>query len=157
LIYQPSTYKPDESIFFLIARNQLMFERIGDQRLKQFGISSSQLRVMILIDYLNSPTASQIAATVGSNAAATVRTLDRLEKKEWIRRIRSSQDRRVINLTITPKAKEIIDQLMPHVFEFLNNALNGVTPDEFSTVKKVLGIIANNHLHMLEAMQVAKV
>ena len=46
---------------------------------------------------------------------------------------------------------------MPHVFEFLNNALNGVTPDEFSTVKKVLGIIANNHLHMLEAMQVAKV
>ena len=46
---------------------------------------------------------------------------------------------------------------MPNICEFLNNALNGITPDEFSTVKKVLGIIANNHLLILEAMQVVKV
>jgi DNA-binding MarR family transcriptional regulator len=85
-----------------------------------------------------------------------VRTLDRLDKK-WIKRLRSGLYRCVINLTFTPKAKEIIDQLMPNICEFLNNALNGITPDEFSTVKKVLGIIANNHLLILEAMQVVKV
>jgi len=130
-----------------------MFERIADKRLEQFGVSASQLRVAMLIKHLKSPTASQLATTIGSNPAATVRTLDRLEKMKWIKRIRSTKDRRIINLAITPKAKEIVEQLMPQVCEFLNTSLSGVTSNEFTTAQKVLGIIAKNHLNMLEAMQ----
>ena len=103
-----------------------MFERIADKRLEQFGVSASQLRVAMLIKHLKSPTASQLATTIGSNPAATVRTLDRLEKMKWIKRIRSTKDRRIINLAITPKAKEIVEQLMPQVCEFLNTSLSGV-------------------------------
>ena len=139
-----------------MAKNQLIFERIGDQHLEPFGISSSQMRVLMLIGSLDSPTVSQIALRLGSHPAATVRTLDRLEKKGWIKRHRSTEDRRVVHLSVTAKSKELLTELPSCLCDFLNRSLDGVSEDEFKTVKKVLGMIANNNLKMLDEFQVEK-
>ena len=151
--YKPQTYRLEDSIVFLMVRNQLIFERIADQRLDKFGISASQMRVLMLIDQLNQPTASQISTMMGSHAAATVRTLDRLEKKMWIKRTRSSDDRRVVHLSVTPKAKEILVKIPPHLCNMLNDSLRGISEEEFKTVKKVLVKIAENNLQFLESSQ----
>jgi len=123
------------------------------ERLDKFGISASQMRVLMLIDQLNQPTASQISTMMGSHAAATVRTLDRLEKKMWIKRTRSSDDRRVVHLSVTSKAKEILVKIPPHLCNMLNDSLRGISEEEFKTVKKVLVKIAENNLQFLESSQ----
>ena len=151
--YKPQTYCLEDSIVFLMVRNQLIFERIADQRLEKLGISASQMRVLMLIDRLDQPTASQISNMLGSHAAAIVRTLDRLEKKMWITRTRSRDDRRMVHLSITPKAREILDKIPPHLCNMLNESLRGVSEEEFKTVKKVLMKIAQNNLHVLESSQ----
>ena len=77
----------------------------------------------------------------------------RLEKKMWITRTRSRDDRRMVHLSITPKAREILDKIPPHLCNMLNESLRGVSEEEFKTVKKVLMKIAQNNLQVLESSQ----
>jgi DNA-binding MarR family transcriptional regulator len=147
--YKPETYKLEESVVFLMVKNQLIFERIADQRLLPLGITASQMRVLMIIHRFELPTASQIASMYGSHAAAIVRTIDKLELKGWIKRIRSTTDRRVIHLSTTPKGRQLLEKIPEHLCEMLNLSLDGFDDEDFQLLKKLLLQIAKNNLQWL--------
>ena len=66
------------------------------------------------------------------------RLLDRLEAKQLVRRVRSVDDRRVVNLELT-KAGQVAAREIPELLSRVQNAhLAGFSADEWQTLKGYL-------------------
>lgn len=71
------------------------------------GLSKNHALAIKVISSFPSITVSALAKRMHVNPVAMVRILDRLEKQEFITRIRSLKDRRVVEISITEKANDI--------------------------------------------------
>jgi DNA-binding MarR family transcriptional regulator len=73
---------------------------------KTSGLTSPQLLIMLEIDKASGVNSSQIAKSVNLSAATVTNIIDRLESKELILRVRSTQDKRKVGLYLTEKGSE---------------------------------------------------
>ena len=151
------TINPDlfsNSFGFLLVKNTLIFEKLADIKLAPLDITSSQMRVFMMIGYAGFTMASTIAKKMGSNAGGVVRSIDRLEAKGWIERIRSVEDRREVHLNLTAQGRKLIEQI-PLVLQESNSlALKGFSDDEERSLINLLERLAQNNLEQLAQHEV---
>lgn len=77
---------------------------------KTLGLTAPQLLIMQIISKAGATTSSAIAREVSLSQATVTSILDRLEKRELIERVRSEQDKRRINVSLTARGKELIKE-----------------------------------------------
>ena len=78
---------------------------------------------------------------------ATVATLlDRLETKGLLRRVRSSEDRRVVNLELTDSGRTAAQQIPDVLCRVQNAHMKGFSQAEWQTLKSLLRRILENAL-----------
>jgi DNA-binding MarR family transcriptional regulator len=66
------------------------------------------------------------------------RLLDRLEKKNLCKRVRSTDDRRVVMVELTPEGKAAIQQVPAVLSEVMNAHLAGFSSTEWQNLKTYL-------------------
>ena len=66
------------------------------------------------------------------------RMIDRLEAKGLIRRVRSADDRRAVNLELTDEGKAVIPKMRVKVVAVLNRLLRGFTKSEARQLESYL-------------------
>ena len=66
------------------------------------------------------------------------RLLDRLEAKSFLKRIRSSEDRRVVQLELTPEGRQVADSVPGVLCEVMNAHLAGFSKAEFEALRGYL-------------------
>ena len=75
------------------------------------------------------------------------RMLDRLETKGLLRRVRSSEDRRVVNIELTPDGRVTAGRIPQVLADTLNEHLAGFTREEWHQLKDLLRrVLANGQL-----------
>lgn len=81
------------------------------------------------------------------------RLLDRLEAKGFCNRIRSSEDRRVVNLELTSSGREAAEKI-PQVLSRVQNAhLAGFSHEEWQSLKGYLRRMLENAQSMQAAQE----
>jgi DNA-binding MarR family transcriptional regulator len=80
----------------------------------------------------------EISKLLGIDSGLMTRMLDKLEEKGLLERNRSIDDRRVVNLTLTPKGKTISAEIPAIAPEVLNHRLKGFSPEEFDEFRRLL-------------------
>tara|TARA_B110000208_G_C11633006_1_gene381485 strand:+ start:314 stop:823 length:510 start_codon:yes stop_codon:yes gene_type:complete len=92
---------------------------------KTSGLTSPQLLIMLEIDKASGVNSSQIAKSVNLSAATVTNIIDRLESKELILRVRSTQDKRKVGLYLTEKSSEkLLNAPQPLQEHFIDNFTN---------------------------------
>ena len=92
---------------------------------KTSGLTSPQLLIMLEIDKASGINSSQIAKSVNLSAATVTNIIDRLESKELILRVRSTQDKRKVGLYLTEKGSEkLLNAPQPLQEHFIDNFTN---------------------------------
>jgi DNA-binding MarR family transcriptional regulator len=76
------------------------------------------------------------------DSGATTRLVDQLERRGLLTRERRKDDRRVIELSLTPQGRSVVRTLMPHVIDFWNGALSEFSPEELETLIDLLSRLA---------------
>ncbi len=76
-----------------------------DERMQPFGLTAMQWEPLMLIHFERADTVAALARESQVGCGSMTRMLDRLERKTLLRRRRSSVDRRVVHLELTPKGK----------------------------------------------------
>lgn len=76
---------------------------------EQLGINRTDQHCLGLLAMQGAMGAGQLAAAAELSPGAMTAALDRLEKLEYIRRVRSVTDRRSVLVEITPPAKQFIE------------------------------------------------
>jgi DNA-binding MarR family transcriptional regulator len=75
---------------------------------RKYGLTGPQLLVLKELYKENRLTSSQIAVNISLSQATVTSILDRLEKQAFVKRIKSSQDKRKITIKLEEKALKIM-------------------------------------------------
>jgi DNA-binding MarR family transcriptional regulator len=81
---------------------------------------------------------ADLARWVQVDAGAMTRLLDRLEKKKLCKRVRSTEDRRVVQVELTPEGEAAITEVPAVLAEVMNAHLAGFSKAEWLALKSSL-------------------
>jgi len=105
---------------------------------QEFGVTEQQWRVLRVLWEQKHLTSAQISILTLLPSPSLVGILDRLEKKELVKRLRSSSDRREINITITDKGRELQSEVLPKVKKIQDQIKVILTDCEWRELNKSL-------------------
>ena len=136
--YQATGYCREESVGYLMRRITLSIVQQADRRLGQQGLTSGQWAPLFKIKMGHNPTVADLARELEMDAGAMTRLLDRLEKKGLCKRVRSTEDRRIVNIELTPEGEAAIDEVPAVLADVLNAHLAGFSKSEWQALRSYL-------------------
>lgn len=121
----------------------------------QHNITGPQLACLLAVNEHGPLTVSSLAREVHLSPSTIVGILDRLEQKVLVLRQRSSQDRRVINIAITTKGRELANSAPSPLQDTLAKALQKLPEiEQASIVLSLEKIVALMEVEGLDAAPV---
>jgi DNA-binding MarR family transcriptional regulator len=142
--YTAETLSPETSVGWLSKRVMQSLLLQVDRRLAAHDLTHAQWMPLYRLSRGECHTMAALARDQALDPGAMTRALDRLEAKGLIRRERSSQDRRVVELALT-EAGRAVSLLVPAVLaEVLNAHLAGFTEPEWQLLVSLLQRMAAN-------------
>lgn len=142
--YEPVGYCADESVGWLMKRALMSVAQAADKRLEPKGITHAQWAPLFMLQRCRASTVAELARETQSDPGAMTRLLDRLEAKGFCRRQRSTDDRRVVRIELTPEG-DVAAQEVPIVLaQVLNEHLAGFSKTEWSQLKDMLRRMVTN-------------
>ena len=129
---------------YLIHQLSRLINREYDQRMSKLGLTRAQWWVLASLHFNNGVTQSELAAELGFSKAALGLTLDRLEKKGWLKRRLHPADRRARCVFRTAKASSMLER-MHNIALLMNKDLEaGLGSKERASLVRMLKVIRRN-------------
>ncbi|MGH6625029.1 MAG: MarR family winged helix-turn-helix transcriptional regulator [Burkholderiaceae bacterium] len=142
--YQPGAYQAEESFGYLMRRTVTRLAQEVDRQMEPNGLTNAQWVPLLKLYLGHASTVAELARECELDAGAMTRLLDRVEAKGLCRRVRSSQDRRVVNLELTEEGRQAAQQI-PVVLSRVQNAyLAGFSLEEWESLMGFLRRIHAN-------------
>jgi DNA-binding MarR family transcriptional regulator len=136
--YDAAEYCAEESVGFLMKRIMLSIVHQADKRLGEHGLTSAQWGPLIRLRTSGGSTVAELARWLQVDAGAMTRLLDRLEKKGLCKRVRSTADRRVVQVELTPAGEASIAEVPAVLADVMNAHLAGFSKTEWHALKTYL-------------------
>lgn len=133
--YQAQHKMPFGFLMGMIA-NEL--NRWVDAELAPWNVTGSQWGVCRMIEEGLGNTAADLCRCYGYDSGALARILKALEKKGLIRRERSSDDQRRVNLQVTDRGRMLIEELRPRLRHLGDRTTESFSAEELSLFKDFL-------------------
>lgn len=140
----------EESLGYLVTLAHRRLFRNLEFRLQPFGLTANQWAPLLAIAHGQCDTVAGCARETGIDNGAMTRMLDRLEEKDLVRRERSDNDRRVVNVTLTTTGKKTARDIPPIISNVLNDHLHGFSQNEFEQFKDLLQRFLANGLKLAD-------
>jgi DNA-binding MarR family transcriptional regulator len=102
-------------------------------------LTFAQIRSLAALGREREMTAGQLARSADLNPATVTAMLDHLEAAEIVARHRSTEDRRVCNVSLTPKGWDVLERKLDHWQSLWEEKLAGVSERDLRTAARVIG------------------
>ncbi len=150
-VYSLETYEPKRGLGHIIGRVRAQLlaaidaELARDEFLAPLEVTAAQLIVIVNLAGRECATsASELCKGISYDAGAMTRMLDRLEAKGLVRRTRSPDDRRLVNLELTQAGKAAYPRLREISMRVLNRSLRDFSHAEAQSLEGLLLRLGNN-------------
>jgi DNA-binding MarR family transcriptional regulator len=136
--YNAQDYQTNESVGYLMRRIITHLAHGVDRELEPTGLTNAQWVPLLKLYRGCGSTVAELARGCDQDAGSMTRLLDRLEAKQFCRRVRSVEDRRVVHIELTA-AGTAAAQKIPEALSRVQNAhLAGFSQEEWQTLKGYL-------------------
>jgi len=135
---------PQDSLSYLMRRIVVLVGGEIERRMEPLGLTDAQWKPLVRLYSSEDSTVAALARGCHLDAGAMTRLLDRLEAKNLCRRIRSVEDRRVVNLELTDEGREAAKRIPDVIAEVQAVAAQGFNQEEFDQLKDYLTRILVN-------------
>ncbi len=136
--YRAEGYKPDESVAYLMRRIISVASLHIERELEPTGLTNAQWVPLLKLYMGHASTVAELARVCELDAGSMTRLLDRLEAKQLCRRVRSSDDRRVVNLELTEAGRTAAKGIPEILCRVQNSHLSGFSAEEWQVLKGYL-------------------
>jgi len=151
-IYDNSSFQPGRHVGALVSRVKVEMLAVLDRELSQdkrlASLEMSAAQYIIIANLASGPgepkSAADLCKVISYDAGAMTRMLDRLEAKGLIRRTRSSQDRRLMNLELTDEGRAAYPRMREISMANANRFLRGFTKAEARQLEGFLNRMLEN-------------
>lgn len=133
------------SLGYLLSRVEArLVQRLTRRAQAELGVTGVQGKVLFMLATGRCETVADLARECSVDASASTRMLDRIERQGLLKRVRDRDDRRVVRLVPTQEGMALA-AAMPELFRsVLDEALDGLVPEETAALKRMLlRILAN--------------
>jgi DNA-binding MarR family transcriptional regulator len=144
VFYKPGNYQPDESVGYLMRRILATVSQEVERELEPSGLTNAQWVPLLKLYMGTASTVAELARECMLDTGGMTRLLDRLEAKGLVRRVRSSEDRRVVNLELTDEGRAAAKEIPVTLCNVQNAHMRGFTVEEWQTLKGMLRRILAN-------------
>jgi len=142
--YQAANYCAEESVGYMMKRIMMSIVSQADKRLDLHGLTNAQWGPLMRLQTTGGSTVAELARWLNVDAGAMTRLLDRLEKKGLCKRVRSTEDRRVVQVELTAEGSTAIAEVPAVLAEVLNGHLAGFSKTEWQALRTYLQRMAEN-------------
>jgi DNA-binding MarR family transcriptional regulator len=142
--YSAGSYALEESIGAVLKGVIASITTQVDRRLVGHDLTHAQWIPLYKLAHGECATVAELARKLQSDPGAMTRALDRLEAKGLVARVRSSEDRRVVNLELTDAGREVAAVVPAVLAEVLNLHLAGFTEAEWRSLLGMLKRMRSN-------------
>lgn len=142
--YSAENYNPADSVGYLMRRILSAVAGAVERELEPSGLTHAQWVPLLKMHMQQAATVAELARACELDAGSMTRLLDRLEAKGLCKRERSSADRRVVNLSLTPQGSAVAEQIPAALSRVQNACLAGFERDEWLLLKSFLARILDN-------------
>ena len=130
--------KRTKEIIYSIRRLMQAGELYTKELNKIYNVSSAQLNCLLALYESGPLSPSQIAKQILVNSSTVTGIIDRLEQKGLVRRLRISQDRRVITIELTKNGKVLAENAPPPVQQKIIDGLNKLSEEQIDQTATIL-------------------
>lgn len=149
--FYSGSYCAQDSVGYLMRRVMQSIAQQADVRLLPHGLTHGQWMPLFLLLKNGAATVAALARDLNVDPGAATRMLDRLEKKGFISRCRSTEDRRVVKVALTEAGRQVAAEVPRTLSQVLNEHLAGFSHDEW----QLLLVLLRRMLVNAEAVQAA--
>lgn len=136
--YSTSHLQPEESVGYLMRKVMTSIRTQADAQLALHDLTYAQWLPLFKISRCDTTTVASLARDLETDPASMTRALDRMEAKGLVVRERSTTDRRVVQLALTPEGTTVAAQVPPVLADVLNGHLSDFTQDEWQLLLSML-------------------
>lgn len=125
-----------------LARASTTFGRLSARDIERYGLTQPQFGVLEMIGHLGPLTIGDIGKRMLVTGGCTTVILDNLEKDRLVERVRSVEDRRVINVQLTARGQGTFKHIFPKHAKRVTELASVLTEEEqlqLSDLLKKLG------------------
>jgi DNA-binding MarR family transcriptional regulator len=108
------------------------------QIMEQLGVTRAQLELLLYVHHHQPATVGDIAQYVRTTSSAATQLVEGLERLELVQRQRAPQDRRVVEVSISPMGDKKFEAARQQYIATLDQQLAHVSVNELSHLANVL-------------------
>lgn len=134
-------------LFVVLTRALDAVRKSIEKEIRTYGLNPTEFAVLELLYNKGEQSAQKIGEKVLIASSSITYVVDKLEKKELILRTPFSEDRRIINVSITEEGRQMMDEIFPVHTQGVQRILEGLDTkekEEMITQLKKLGMYAKN-------------
>src|ERR1700722_9893893 len=105
--YTLESLEPENSVGFLVKRCGIVMTQLAERRFEAHKISFTQWMVLMWLTPRLHASPTELSAHLGHDMGALTRMVDELERDGMVRRDRSRQDRRAVEIAVTPEGRRV--------------------------------------------------
>jgi DNA-binding MarR family transcriptional regulator len=117
----------DENVGTLLAQVSRLMRRSFDARAREIGVTRPQWQVISLLRLRPGCNQGALAEMLEVEPITVGRMIDRLQDSALVERRADPADRRAWRLHLTAKGEGLLESLMPHAAETIDEAMEGMT------------------------------
>ncbi len=137
-LYNANRIRPEDSVGYLMSKVMSSIRTQADAQLSSHDLTYVQWKPLYKLSLCDSATVANLARDLETDPAAMTRALDRMEAKGLVVRERSTVDRRVVQVTLTPEGHRVAALVPPVLSDVLNGHLNDFSRDEWNLLLNML-------------------
>lgn len=115
-----------------------------DSKFKHFNITPPQFEVLMLLWREKCLLLSELSRKLSRDGPTITGVVDRMEKKQLVKRSRDLKDRRAIRIVLTPKGLKLKNKLISLRNEIISKTIGNFTPAELKQLEYLLTKIWDN-------------
>jgi DNA-binding MarR family transcriptional regulator len=139
-----------DNVAHALVRTSSAFKRLTTQCMKEeFNITGIQAEILMLLATEPAMLGNDLAAVMSVNASTVSHALDMMEKYGLLTRRRCTEDRRVVRIALTERAKRMANRTVEITQHILDALTTGISKTDLQALQRGLTRMADNcHTHV---------
>ncbi len=124
-----------ETIIYLYTESR----RLTKQAARELGLTGPQLTVIKLLETFGDLSLSSLSERIRAQNSTVTGIIDRMEREGLVSRERSTSDRRVVYIRLTPKGSDLAKSIAVEPMEIMRGVLGALNREDSRDLLRILG------------------
>jgi MarR family transcriptional regulator, organic hydroperoxide resistance regulator len=135
---QPDLDAIVEAILYLYTESRRLTKELAGR----YGLTGPQLAVVKMLEPVGKLSLSELSSQIRARNSTVTGIIDRMEREGLVVRRRSQQDRRVINIELTTKGRELASEIPIEPVQIFRRVLEELSPRDATELRRILNKLA---------------